>query len=84
MSHGIIIADSTLEIGMCTTVRMKRNVLTLYRLESLREPDDNEKEFLKSIAGKEVEVVIDSCGDGYIVGDEEFWLPKNLLEDQND
>jgi hypothetical protein len=69
---------------MLTTVTMKKNLVTLYRMEALREPDDNEKEFLKSIAGQEVDVVIDSCGDGYIIGDEEFWLPQILWEGNHD
>lgn len=69
---------------MLTTVTMKRNLVTLYRLEVLREPDDNEKEFLRSIAGKEVDIVIDSCGDGYIIGDEEFWIPQILWEGNHD
>lgn len=69
---------------MLTAVRIKKNPVTLYRLEALRDPDENEAEFLRSIAGKKVEVMIDSCGDGYIIGDEEFWIPANLWEEIND
>jgi len=69
---------------MLTEVTMKRNLITLYRLELEREPDESEKEFLKSIAGKEVEVVVDLLGDGYMVGEEEFWIPKTLWEGRDD
>lgn len=63
--------------------RMRDNLIERYEAlvpVSVDTPDQQIKDFLRSIEGKEVELVF-VCGDAFEINDNNIWLPDSLWDE---
>tara|TARA_R110000868_G_scaffold64854_2_gene194608 strand:+ start:1819 stop:2019 length:201 start_codon:yes stop_codon:yes gene_type:complete len=65
---------------MITKAKMRDNLVERYKKVLPKECDAETEEFLKSIEGKEVNLVF-TCGDAFEEKDNNIWLPDCLWDE---